>query len=152
MIGDADAYFDTVDISGLKAKIVMSMLLSEEQRKAMYARGARISNMGGGNRRVSLSEADQRTVLETPIAAITYLPRIKLQEEMILKNFGKPEQRIKEKDKPTVHWLYPERGLDIVQSEKGKDLLQYVMPKRFDSLLQPLLQQGVVVPGELSQP
>jgi hypothetical protein len=36
------------------------------------------------------------------------------------------------------HWLYPEKGLDIVVSDDGKEVLQYVAPRDFRQPVAPL--------------
>jgi len=36
--------------------------------------------------------------------------------------------------------LYPELGLDIALSDKGRAVLQYVSPKEFSGLITPLLE------------
>ncbi len=133
-----EAYFDNVDFSGLRARIVLVMALGQEQLDAMYARGARIATMGSGTHKVTLADEDLAKVRATPIDAITYIPRINLDAEVIEKRFGVPARRIREKESGIEHWLYPEKGLDIALDPEGKEILQYVLPERFDNLLRPL--------------
>jgi len=40
-----------------------------------------------------------------------------------------------------THWLYPDRGLDIAVNPDGREVFQYVMPARFNELLEPLETQ-----------
>jgi len=61
---------------------------------------------------------------------------------MFLKRFGQPSQRIREKKSGAVHWLYPQNGLDITLGGGEKPLLQYVPPRDFDRLLNPLKASG----------
>jgi hypothetical protein len=135
-----EAYFDNVDFRGLRARMVLVMALEPEEVDGMFERGVRIANMGGGSRKVTLSDEDLRLVGDTPVGVITYIPRSNLDAETIERRFGTPAQRIKEKDGVIEHWLYPEKGLDIALDTDGKEVLQYVTPERFDSLLQPLLR------------
>jgi hypothetical protein len=139
-----EAYFDSVDLSGLRARMVLVMALEQDEIKAMFERGARIATMGSGTRKVTLSDEDMLRVRNTPVAVITYIPRINLDAAMIEKRFGSPTQRIKEKDGAIEHWLYPAKGLDIALDPKGKEVLQYVPPARFESLLRPLMEKGEV--------
>jgi hypothetical protein len=73
------------------------------------------------------------------------MPSVRLDEVTIGKRFGQPARRIREKKSGTVHWLYPQNGLDIVLGDEGKPVLQYVPPKDFGKLLQPLLDHGEVI-------
>jgi len=70
---------------------------------------------------------------------LIYIPTVQLSDEVILKRFGKPTYKIKLKTKETGwHYLYPEKGLDLIYKEEGKEVLQYVSPKEFNLLLEPL--------------
>ena len=69
---------------------------------------------------------------------MTYLPRIRLETELLEKRFGQPTQVIKEKDSNMTHWLYPVMGLDVAIDEQGNGVLQYVLPAKFDQLVSPL--------------
>jgi hypothetical protein len=80
-----------------------------------------------------------------PISSLTYMPGVRVEEAMLLKRFGKPVQRIQEKNSAAIHWLYPQNGLDITLGGGEKPLLQYVPPKDFDKLVNPLLANGVVL-------
>lgn len=139
---DVEAYFNEVTMGGLKSKIVLAMGLSEAEREAIYNRGIRIATMGSGTRKVTLASEDQRLVRRSPISSLTYLPRIDLDPELLVKRFGEPSRRIEEPEEEAVHWLYPEIGLDIAVHEKGREVFQYVPPLEFDRLARPLAGEG----------
>ena len=133
-----EAYFDKVTLGGLSAKVVLVFDFTVNQMRAMYDRGTRISTLGDGSRKVSLHAEDIATVRRSPIASITYLPRIKLDATLLEKRFGKPVQVIKEKDSNMTHWLYPDKGLDVALDEQGNGVLQFVAPAQFEQLISPL--------------
>ena len=133
-------YFDKVILGGLSAQFVLVMALSQEQQMAMYQRGARVSNLGDGKKKVTLTGEDLHTVFATPIASLAYLTRTRLDDELLLKRFGEPAQRIRESENNTTHWLYPELGLDVALNDEGRAVLQYVSPKDFSGLMEPLLK------------
>ncbi len=135
-----EAYFDKVILGGLSAQFVLVMALSQEQQMAMYQRGARVSNLGDGRKKVTLTGEDLQTVFATPIASLAYLTRARLDDELLRKRFGEPAQRIRESENNTTHWLYPELGLDVALNDEGRAVLQYVSPKDFSGLMEPLLK------------
>ena len=135
-----EAYFDKVNLGGLSARVVVVMAVSPEQLQAMFERGARISTLGDGSRKVTLNAQDVIHVRNTPIYSITYLPRIRLENALLEKRFGQPEQVITEKETNTRHWLYPKWGLDIALDENNNAVLQYVAPAQFEHLIKPLGQ------------
>ena len=135
---DIEAYFDQVTMGGLKSKVVLAMALPEEDREAIYNRGIRIATMGSGTRKVTLAPEDQRRIRRVPLASLTYLPRIDLEPELLIQRFGEPARRIAEADGDTVHWLYPQLGLDIAVHEAGQEVFQYVSPADFEQVSGPL--------------
>lgn len=138
-----EAYFDSVDISGLRAQIIVVMNLNKEQLDGMYLRGERLANMGGGRHKITLTSADEQFVRGTTFSSLSYIPRHNLSAELIKGRFGEPAERIGEVGKSKVeHWLYPDKGLDIALSDKAKEVLQYVSPARFEAVRRPLMEQA----------
>lgn len=135
-----EAYFEKVILGGFSARLVMVMALNQEQLAAMFQRGARLSNLGDGRKKVTLASNDQQTVFVTPIESIAYLTPARLDDDVLLKRFGEPAQRIRETETNTTHWLYPDLGLDVALNGEGRAVLQYVSPQQFSVLLAPLLK------------
>lgn len=137
-----EVYFNNARLAGLNAKIVLSVAISKDEIETMYSHGTRISTLGDGSRKVTLSHDDLLRVKQSPIAMITYLPKIKLNNDLLLARFGKPARRIREIKNKTEHWLYPSLGLDVAQNKNGQTVLQYLPPKAFGKVVKPLLKQG----------
>jgi len=140
----AEMFFEQVTLAGLKSRIVVNIAVSDVELQAMYERGLRMSGTSSG-KKITLTPDDIARVRALPINGLTYMPSVRLGEEIISKRFGQPNQRIKEKKSGAVHWLYPQNGLDITLGGKEKPVLQYVPPRDFDRLLLPLLANGEVL-------
>ncbi|NCF09525.1 MAG: hypothetical protein GWP66_02455 [Gammaproteobacteria bacterium] len=136
-----EAFFDDLRPAGLKADFVLVLDLPAGRIAAMHERGLRTAQGRDGVRRVSIAPSDLPDVRAAPISAITYLPAINLDPEVLEKRFGVPARRVPE-GPGTRHWLYPEMGLDIVVNEDGKEVLQYVAPRDFERLATPLRDAG----------
>lgn len=133
-----EAFFNEVTIANFKSKMVMSIQLLDADVEGMFKRGIRISTMGSGTRKVTLSGEDANKVRQAPIASITYLPSANLDAESLQKRFGIPAEKIADPQSDAIHWLYPEKGVDIALSETEKDVIIYTMPSQFNELLEPL--------------
>lgn len=140
----AEMFFEQVELAGLKARIVIGIAVPAGELQAMYERGLRVSGTGSG-KKITPAPDDVARLRTLPIGSLTYMPAVRLEEEIIGKRFGQPAQRIREKGSGAVHWLYPQHGLDITPGGEEKPVLQYVPPKEFDRLLQPLLANGEVL-------
>ncbi|OGT00538.1 MAG: hypothetical protein A3F73_06970 [Gallionellales bacterium RIFCSPLOWO2_12_FULL_59_22] len=137
----AEMFFEQVEPAGLKGRIVAIIAVPAAELQAMHERGLRISATGGG-RKITPAPGDILRLRALPVSGLTYMPSVRVEEEIFLKRFGQPGQRISEKESGAVHWLYPQHGLDITLGGAEKPVLQYVPPKDFDKLLQPLLANG----------
>jgi hypothetical protein len=67
------------------------------------------------------------------VTAITYMPVVKFDADLVRKRFGEPAERIK--PSRWAHWLYPGWGLDLLLGDNGEALLQYVPPLEFEQRL-----------------
>jgi hypothetical protein len=139
-----EVYFDSIALSGFRARVVLVMALSAEQLNGFYERGVRVATLGSGTRKVTLHDNDFRSLASLPIASLTYIPKMSLSPELIEARFGKPVERLLEQgtESPVEHWLYPQQGLDLILHQKGKEVLQFVQPVHFEALRRPLLEKG----------
>lgn len=137
-----EVYFNNTRLAGLRAKLVLAVSIDKTQLAAIYDRGTRISTLGDGSRKVTLHPDDLLRVKQSKIASITYLPKTRLDTELLQARFGEPGRRIRETKTTTLHWLYPDLGLDIAQDQDGRTVLQYLPPTKFEQIIQPLLEQG----------
>ncbi|MCW8919664.1 MAG: hypothetical protein OQL08_12735 [Gammaproteobacteria bacterium] len=142
-----EAYFDSITLNGLRARVVLVMALTPEQLDGLYGRGVRIATLGSGSRKVTLADSDLQQLAALPFTSLTYIPKLDLSAELIEARFGLPAERVRERrDEGRVeHWLYPQLGLDVALHEKGKEVLQYVPPAHFERLRRPLLEQGALL-------
>ncbi len=140
----AEAYFDQVNLGGLRAKVVLTAALSQAVLQEMYERGLRISGMSSG-RKIELHPDDKKKVSDSVIASINYLPSATLEEALLVQRFGEPARRVREQQNDILHLLYPQHGLDIALNQKNKTVFQYVPPQDFAVLMAPLM---ALVPAE----
>lgn len=139
-----EAFFDELNFNGLKAKFVLTVALPPEELTGMFNRGLRMNSTPSG-KRITLTPDDLARVRTAPVASVTYLPTVKLEEAIIAKRFGEPAERIRENKSGAIHWLYPQHGLDVVPGGKEKPLLQYLPPKDFELVRAPLLADGEIL-------
>ncbi|OFZ68356.1 MAG: hypothetical protein A2V79_02740 [Betaproteobacteria bacterium RBG_16_56_24] len=139
-----EAFFDELNLNGLKAKFVLTIAVPPEEMEGIFNRGLRMNSTPSG-KRITLTADDLARIRQAPVASLTYLPNVRLEEDIIAKRFGEPAQRVRENKTNVIHWLYPQHGLDIALGGKEKPLLQYVAPKDFELLRAPLLASGEIL-------
>lgn len=140
----AEVFFEQVDLAGLRSKIVLTIDVPEAELKGMYERGLRMAATGSG-KKITMAPEDIARLRTHPISSLTYIPASRVEDQMFMKRFGNPAQRVKEKESGAIHWLYPQNGLDITLGGDEKPLLQYVPPAQFHKLSEPLLAHGEVL-------
>jgi len=140
-----EVFFEDVNLAGLKARVVLNIAVPDAELPGMFERGLRMNATGSGKKEITLTPDDIARVFTMPVSSLTYMPSVRLEDAVFAKRFGQPAQRIREKKSGAVHWLYPQHGLDITLGGAEKPLLQYVPPKDFDKLTQPLLANGEIL-------
>jgi len=133
-----ESYFEQIYLSSLRADFVVTLDAPPETLAAMYDQGLRVSQLPSGTKRIKLDPADVAALRQTPIRHITYLPQSRLDEALLEKRFGTPAERITEAESGVVHWIYPDKGLDLARDLKGKVVIQYVNPEDMPGLVQAL--------------
>lgn len=135
-----EAYFRDAVVGGLSARLVLSARLPEEMLKAIRTHAGEGKPTAEGGRRFPVVEADLDLGLGATVVAITYMPVVKFDADLVRKRFGEPAEKVKVKD--GTHWLYPGWGLDLLLGDNGEALLQYVPPPEFEQRLRVPLRNG----------
>ncbi|WP_363184471.1 hypothetical protein [uncultured Thiocystis sp.] len=134
----AEAFFEQIVLQRLRADFVIALEVDQPTLIGMYDRGLRISQLGSGSKKIKLNPDDATALASRPIQSISYLPKARLDADLLEQRFGPPSRELTEPETGIVHWLYPARGLDIARAPNGKVVVQYVNPRDCDRLLEPL--------------
>jgi hypothetical protein len=137
-VGSLEAYFSDVTMGAVTGKMVLTGDISRDELEELRTRNGKGEYMESTTRKLKLQGDDLNRALAMPLRAIAFIPSVNLDEAMVLQRFGPPAERIRSSE-TTEHFLYPQRGLDLALDTKGKELLQYVAPARFQQLREPLL-------------
>jgi hypothetical protein len=136
--GSVEAYYETLAAGFVTGKMILTLDTAIEQREEMLKRAIKAEFMESTTRRVTLADDDLRTLSKARVSAIAFIPSAQLDEAIVLQRFGMPAERIRSSEH-TEHFLYPDKGLDLRLDAKGKELLQYVAPRDFARLRDPLI-------------
>jgi hypothetical protein len=138
--GALEAFVDPAQLGFVAGKLVVSATLDARTIAGMRVRSSKVEFMDSTTRRFTLANSDVATALQAPISSVSLIPQAQLDAATVVQRFGQPSKRITrgEGDVAVEHLLYPAKGLDVVLSAKGKELLQYVAPAQFERLSQPL--------------
>lgn len=137
--GALEVYYDSMAAQFVTGRMVLTLATTQEEREAMAARARKVEYMEGTTRRMHLSEPDLEAAGQAVVDGVSFIPAAHLDEPVILQRFGVPAERIRSSEH-TEHFLYPDKGLDLRLDAKGKELLQYVAPREFWRLREPLLK------------
>ncbi|MCL2524707.1 MAG: hypothetical protein FWF20_11290 [Betaproteobacteria bacterium] len=136
-IGAVEAYYSQIKLGFVLARMVVTLDVPPETVAAMRERALKAEHMESTTRKITLHPDDLAQLEQAPVKALAVIPTVNLDEDAIIQRFGPPQERLQVSEK-RVHLLYPERGLDVVVDGDGKELLQYVAPRDFALLREPL--------------
>jgi hypothetical protein len=135
--GSLEMYYGQYRAGLLSAKLVLGADMDAKSLKWMRENAARKEVLKSGAYKYLLSEEDHEKAFLAVIQTIAYIPATNLDHDTIISRFGEPEEVIKI-DNQATHYFYPSKGLDVLLSEEGKEVLQYVAPSEFKRLREPL--------------
>ncbi len=134
-----EAYYKNVSLGGLIGSFILSLDATEETLKKIKEASIKDKKSGIKGAQYNLDKPTADKVQSFIVKNLIYIPTVQLDEEIIAKRFGKPEFKLPLKTKEAGwHYIYPEKGLDLIYKEEGKEILQYVIPKNINELLEPL--------------
>lgn len=136
--GSLEAYSSSVTTGVVMGKMILVAAVDRETVARLRQRAIKTEYMDSTTKKFILHPDDLALAWRSPIAGITFIPSVSLDEQTALARFGMPNERIRVNDR-VEHFLYPEKGLDLVLDNKGKEVLQYVAPRQFARLREPLI-------------
>lgn len=135
--GALEAYYTSFKAGFLTGRLILSLDAAAGEISAMRERAVERQRLNSGAQRYTLAPVDVEQADQRTVRALTFLPTVPLDENLVRARFGPPGQR-RVADNGQIHLLYPERGLDLVLDPAGPAVLQYVAPEDFTALLQGL--------------
>ncbi|MDR0776021.1 MAG: hypothetical protein LBE81_05220 [Azonexus sp.] len=140
-IGAVEAYYNQVALGFVLARMVVTLDVAPETVVAMRERALKAQHMESTTRKITLHPDDLAQLEQARVRALAVIPTVNLDEATVIQRFGQPAERLQVSEK-RVHLLYPRQGLDVVVDGDGKELLQYVAPRDFALLREPLRAGG----------
>ncbi len=126
--GAVEAYYSHHSAGPITGKMILVLDLTAEELSTLREHAFQ----EGGTRRYRLHPDDLPVAYRAPVRAITFLPSFDLDEEIVQARFGTPAEIIAV-DAQQQHFLYPDKGLDLILNADGKEVLQYQRPAAFSA-------------------
>ncbi|MFO7604193.1 MAG: hypothetical protein R6X06_10315 [Gammaproteobacteria bacterium] len=132
-----EVFYKEITLGGLTAKFVLSLDADTAVLQRLKGRPLKKETLESGVIKYIAAKNDTHEFMDMNIVAITYMPITNLTDEIVSNRFGEPAEKIRTHDS-AQHWLYPDKGLDVLINAEGDDVLQFVPPREFARLRQPL--------------
>lgn len=135
--GTLEAFVDPAQAGFIAGKLVVTAALPASTLHSLRERALKSEFMESTTRKYTLRPEDEAQALQARIVALSFIPQASLDADIILARFGTPAARVRSNERQE-HFLYPDKGLDVILDTEGKELLQYVAPRDFERLRAPL--------------
>ncbi|MCK5648515.1 MAG: hypothetical protein KAI22_06505 [Gammaproteobacteria bacterium] len=132
-----EAWFIRVSMSGLRAKVLLELDAEGLDKDYLLKNSGKPKIQDSRTIKYPLDDLAQE-LSNRVIHSLTYIPASNIEPELLKKLFGKPKESLAVNDN-TEFWLYPEKGLVISYSKKGKEVFQYIPVGNFARLQQSVL-------------
>lgn len=132
-----EVFYKEFNRAGLTGRLVLTLDANNAELQGLKQQAVKKAKRESGVMQYWLDPMTLQQFEKWTISAMTYLPYANLEENIIVGRFGEPAEKIRSHEQ-AQHWLYPEKGLDLIINEAGKEVLQYVPPKEFEKLVKPL--------------
>lgn len=134
-----EAYYKNVTRGGLTGSYVFTLDLNDEALVSFKQRSTKGTPTESKAVKYEFDAEALSEIGKLKVRYLSYIPAVQLDEDVIVKRFGEPAQKLPLKTKEQgAHYIYPDKGLDIIYKAESKEVLQYTQPKEFNLLLSPL--------------
>ncbi|MCV6606495.1 MAG: hypothetical protein OIF34_14425 [Porticoccaceae bacterium] len=137
-IASLEMYYGRFRSGALTGKLVIAADASPQLATQLAEQAVDSEYLGTGSRRFDIELSQLGDNQNVAVKTLSFIPTINLDAKIIEGRFGKATEIIKVEE--SRHFLYPDKGLDIALNPDGKETLQYIAPRHFHLLRQPLLQ------------
>ena len=121
-----EAFFNSINLGGLSAKLILNLAVPDQQINDMISNALEARLQPSGAHRYTLNNSANRTLIDATITTITYIPSVRLNQEMVRHRFGDTGYIEQDPDNSNTEiWHYPMLGLTIQLNEQEKTILQY---------------------------
>ncbi|MFN3785954.1 MAG: hypothetical protein ACK4RS_03840, partial [Thiothrix sp.] len=135
-----EAYFGTQRLGVFEAKLIAELQADSQTLNSFQQNATQRAGMASGMWKHTLTEADVSKADGLVINKLIYLPSIDYEPDIITARFGEPSQRLPTQQAGTELWVYPAKGLLLLYSSDGGEILYYTTPALYPALQQELLE------------
>lgn len=126
--GTIEVYYSHHSFGPITGKLILVLDIAPDVLAALRERAFQ----DRGTRRHHLHPDDLPAAHRAPVKVINFMPSFNLDEEIAQSRFGTPAEII-QVHAGQKHLLYPDKGLDLILSADGKEVLQYLSPGEFSA-------------------
>ena len=126
--GTVEAYYSHHSAGPITGKMILVLDIPAAALSPLRERAFQ----EGGTRRYRLHPDDLAIAYQAAVRVINFMPSFNLDEEIVQARFGTPAEVVQVGDQQQ-HWLYPDKGLDLILNADGKEVLQYLRPDEFSA-------------------
>ncbi|MFN4263073.1 MAG: hypothetical protein ACK4IT_05515 [Thioalkalivibrionaceae bacterium] len=146
-----EAFYVNARIEPFEANLVARLEWPDDQFEWLLSQRVSERPMPSGARRYGLSDAALSRMGDRPIIELSYVPRARWTADQLLSFFGPPSERL-DLDRDQAYWLYPEKSTAIMVPRRGRVMMHYTSPDRFDDAVDRLaaLAESRLEAGQLS--
>jgi hypothetical protein len=126
-----EAFFNHTYIAGLQARITLTLETSENELRLFAEQAIDKKAQPSNSYKLVLPSELNETLFNHRFSSITYQPKIKIEHEILIARFGKPDITT-QPDSQTLQWHYPDKGLMITLVTDQKPVFHYVRPDQYN--------------------
>lgn len=120
-----EVYFDSINLAGLSAKVILILDVSAAEVDAMLARSVKVTQQKSGSKKHQLAPSDSQLIVTKPIRSLSYIPSVTIDKTMAKSRFGRPQSIENLNGMGNETWHYPAINLKIFFNPDNKTILYF---------------------------
>lgn len=129
-----EAYFGKHGAAGISGVLIAELEAQDEWILKATANTIKRERTSDGGEKLSLASQSYRTALLMPIISVTYIPSVRLDDNIVRNRFGEPES-IESTTDGRSHYGYGSRGIIVSLDPAGKTIITYTRLENYQKAM-----------------
>ncbi len=143
-----EGYFRETQVGPFLGRMAFTLVNNPDDIQTAKEKSTAVQAPMSGKKSYKLASNLNELFLDEPVFSLAFIPtQVVLTAEDVKARFGEPSQIIEEiadgNKTGTVHYLYPNKGIDVTLDKEKRSIIQYISPQYFSGkIISPIVVEN----------
>ena len=131
-----ELYFRETEVGRFTGRVIINLIVPAQEMQEILKNAGTAKRLPDSRVKYPILDTQFDKMNHLKIGHIAFIPTaLSLDEATIMSKFGNPTKVLKEfsSEGEIMHYLYPQKGIDVALDAKKRVVIQYIVPAEFEN-------------------